>query len=64
MHRFLLNIHDGRFDHPYQKRFLQAQMELVVGMANNLKVLDARRMIVTIAVAMLVHCSSSFLIIG
>ena len=43
--------------HPYQKTFLQAQMEIVVGKANNLKVLDTRCMIVISIVAMLVHCS-------
>ena len=63
-HRKLLNVYDGRFDHPDQKSFLQEKMEFVVGMTNNLKVIDARRMMVIIAVAMLVHCSSSVLIIG
>ena len=56
--RLLLNIYDGRFYHPYQKRFLQSQMEFIVGVANNLKVVHTRWMVAVMT--MLSDCSSSF----
>ena len=39
-------------------------MEFVAGMANNLKLINACSVIVIITMAMLVHCSSSVLIVS
>ena len=60
--RLLLNIYDGWLNHPYQKRYFQSQIEFVIGMTNNLKIVHTGRVIVV--VTMLLDCSSSLFIIS